>query len=306
LHAFPLFVRKTREKAGTIRGERGRILHGLKVSPELYSELLNANHSNAAFPSMLDDLWRAGLVIFSGFTATDALCVLGKMTLRDPAVALSKWGARVFAAKYAVCSSEEEFSRQVVELMNAKLAAFIARDTLERIGVSIEDDDGKSGIPPLLRCILGLNERNQWAPKLSMKINYPIVAVGTPIAAYSHLLENVLGADCLIPEFCGIASAIGAAVSTPWMIREVEITKSMENETFNLHVSDSLKIFESLNDAVHEGMREMTEIMKNDAAQIGIECPQIEVTRRDKAVEMSNGGSLYLGTTLIFEMKDVR
>ncbi|MDR1509382.1 MAG: hydantoinase/oxoprolinase family protein [Synergistaceae bacterium] len=300
-----MFVRKTAKSHESLKGEYARIMHGLDSSPVRYSDLINANFSNPSFISYMEDLWRSGFVIFSGFTPTDAICALGGIDIGNAALGAARWGAGILALNYRERLDEKEFSKKVVQTVNENFAAFIVQDALERGKIS-----GDIGLrperSPLIRGFLGINEAGPGMPEISMKIHTPFIVVGAPAMAYSERAGELFDAICVTPPLCGVASAIGTAISEQWSVREIEITKPTDDERYHLHLPTGAKVFFSLEDALNGGILEMTALLKSEAAKSGIDEPVIEVTRKDLKTEMVNGNSLYWGTKLIFETREFK
>jgi hypothetical protein len=298
-----MFVRKTAKNHKSLKGEYARILHGLDFSPVRYSDVINANFSNPSFISYMEDLWRSGFVIFSGFTPTDAVCVLGGIDIDEAALRLARWGAGILASNYEDRLNEEEFSKKVIRTVNENFAAFIVQDVLERGKVS-SDIGLRPEKSPLVRGFLGIDDAGQWTPEISMKIHTPFIVVGAPATVYSGRAGELFDAVYVTPPLCGVANAIGTAISKPWSVREVEITKPADDERYYLHLPTGAKVFFSLEDALKDGVLEMTALLKSEAVKNDIDEPVIEVTRKDSKTETVNGNSLYWGTKLIFEMRE--
>ncbi|MGB9927403.1 MAG: hydantoinase/oxoprolinase family protein [Methanosarcina sp.] len=166
--------------------------------PVSFGDLLIALKKRPS-PSILDSLIQKRLIQAIGFTPTDALHVLGEYTEWD--VEAAKIGASMLGRMFK--QSPEVFSEEV----KRRVAHNVAEDLIAYL---IE------GMPrnEIDRVLMGKNFTR-------FTVGIPVVLLGGPVKAYVKLLEELVSAEFIVPEYADVGNAVGALVGKG--IKRVEL-----------------------------------------------------------------------------------
>lgn len=307
---MPFFVRRTAREASFTELEMRRLLERIGTTPLAWAEIAADYRSPQVPTALLHELWKRGLVSFYGFTPTDALVALGRLTADAPHAAdAARQGAELLAA-VAGMKHARDFCIATTEQTARLFAAAIAADALARNGIPT---DARAPLDdPLLAAVLGCDGDAHADLSLSMRLHGPVVTIGAPAAAYAHHIPARLGTQCVAPADGAVAGAVGAAVSTVWLKWQVEINPTPEKTAHRAHVPGCVRDFDDLEAAVRFATQETAERLRGEAKEAGIRDPQVRSTRAEKRVDLTAGGAtndektLYLGTTLYFEVYEAQ
>ncbi len=226
--------------------ERG-LIEILKAEPQ---SLYEVRKKTGIYPyefntKRLEDM---NIIMPIGFTPTDALHVQGVYTEYD--VEAAKIGAEILAKRAEM--DVETFTKKVIKEVENKIAFQILMKLIyEKIRKS---NDHSSEIFDLLidNFLKGIN-RDDFICNILVK--KPILAIGAPVEAYFPNIATMLNTRLVIPEYTGVANAIGAIISD--VIETIEFLiepklgfAHMENPPCLLYSSLGRKEFETLKEAV--------------------------------------------------------
>lgn len=207
------FVRTSLRPIELKAGEREIYRHIGKEEPVSFGDLLIALKKRPS-PSILDSLVQKRLIQAIGFTPTDALHVLGEYTEWDTEA--SKIGASMLGRMLK--KSPEEFSEEV----KRRVAHNVAEDIIAYL---IE------GMPrnEIDRVLLGKNFTR-------FTVGIPVVLLGGPVKAYVKLLEELVSAEFIVPEYADVGNAVGALVGKgikriELLIKTKVVSRSPEEKT---------------------------------------------------------------------------
>jgi len=191
------FVRTSLRPIELKAGER-EIYRHIGKEPVSFGDLLIALKKRPS-PSILDSLIQKRLIQAIGFTPTDALHVLGEYTEWD--IEASIIGASMLGRMLK--KSPKEFSEEV----KRRVAHNVAEDLIAYL---IE------GMPrnEIDRVLLGRNFTR-------FTVGIPVVLLGGPVKAYVKLLEELVSAEFIVPEYADVGNAVGALVGKG--IKRVEL-----------------------------------------------------------------------------------
>jgi N-methylhydantoinase A/oxoprolinase/acetone carboxylase beta subunit len=249
---------------------------------------------------------RMGLVIFSGFTPTDAAHVLGYSDHwnREGAEIAAKIWARQMRHVYglgrwqegdAVTPCEDVFSRVVLRVGQSLIDAGLNQhDLLDEVQA-----EGLSGILSELvfnpRVSIDTGEGSSSLFKLNFASNHPVVAVGAPASTWYPQVSEQLQTELVIPENAEVANAYGAVMGSVIQRAHVTITQP-KNGTFLLHGKSSPRKFSDLGQAICCAEEIATEEARGLAAAAGAELIETSLQRVDNHVEHDIDGVLFLET----------
>lgn len=235
------------------------------------------------------------LVMRSGFTPTDALHALGRLSIWDRRA--SELGAQLLASRKGL--SVEEFCEQVVEGVSDRVATEIVSKILSD-EVELPNWEQEPTAAAMLARALGNVTNSDLACFLSLE--RPVVAIGAPVEAYLPQVAEHLHTDLVITPHAGVANAVGAVVGGVVQQARVIIRPLHGEEDFRVHLGDGIHDFTALDAAIDYARDVVIGHIKEQARQAGAEQVEVKMVRFDKTlpVALGWGQSVYLGTDLTF------
>lgn len=174
----------------------------------------------------LASLERRGLVIFSGFTPTDAAHVLGLSThwhVEAAQLAALSW-ARRMRRQYGIGRWAEDDAEGPSRDVFQRVVKAIATKLVE---AGLHDADTNRDPAQLAHSLAGLilqqgQRDNASVFTLNFSPDAPVVAVGGPAASYYPSVGEALGARVMLPANGEVANAIGTVLGQ--VIQRVHVT----------------------------------------------------------------------------------
>ena len=261
---------------------------------------------NRNYARALAKLKRLGLAIYSGFTPSDAVHVLGINSHWDRHAA--ELSARIwmrqmrFLYGYGKWDSDdiETACRQVYDLVTDSI-----RRLLVEVGLNEFDLSGKSAmangiVDTITRMVIGSHENRGRKPlfNLDFASDYPIVAVGAPAASYYPDVADSMFIGLHLPEHGDVANAFGAVMGSVIQRAQVTVTQP-QHGTFRLFHEDQPQNFESLEAAKREASEIATRIARQKALEAGAIDPSVTLAYDEVHVKDDVDGELFLESTVI-------
>jgi len=258
------------------------------------------------FARALARLKRLGLAIYSGFTPSDAVHVLGINSHWDAHAA--ELSARIwmrqmrFLYGYGKWESDdvEAACTQVYDLVIATI-----RRLLIEVGLNEFDLSGKSAratgiVDTITRMVIGTHENKGRKPlfKLDFAGDYPIVAVGAPAASYYQRVADSMHIGLHLPEHADVANAFGAVMGSVIQRAQITVTQP-QHGIFCLFHGDNPKTFESLAAARAEAEQLVSGLAREKAIEAGAIDPSVTLKYNDIHVRDEVDGELFLESTVI-------
>jgi len=254
----------------------------------------------------LAKLKRLGLAIYSGFTPSDAVHVLGINThWNTHAAELSAriWMRQMrFLYGYGKWDSDdvEAACTQVYDLVTSTI-----RRLLIEVGLNEFDLAGKSGktgaiVDTITRMVVGSHQTKGRKPlfKLDFASDYPIVAVGAPAASYYRDVADSMFIGLHLPQHGDVANAFGAVMGSVIQRAQVTVTQP-QHGTFCLFHEDQPKIFDNLDAARKEAQQIVSRVAEQKALAAGAIDPTVTLAFDDVHVQDEIDGELFLESTVI-------
>jgi len=261
---------------------------------------------NRAYARALAKLKRLGLAIYSGFTPSDAVHVLGiNSHWNRHAAELSAriWMRQMrFLYGYGKWDGDdvETACRQVYDLVTASI-----RRLLVEVGLNEFDLRGKSSkagalVDTITRMVIASHENQGRKPlfNLDFASDYPIVAVGAPAASYYKDVADSMFIGLHLPEYGDVANAFGAVMGSVIQRAQVTVTQP-QHGSFRLFHNDQPKSFESLAAAKQEAREIVVRIAQQKALDAGAIDPTVTLEYEDVHVRDNIDGELFLESTVI-------
>ncbi len=224
-------------------------------------------------------------------TPTDVLHALGRFASWNTEAAVE--GARVQARRMKV--QPEEFLDLVMKQIEEDLSLAVLQSLINREGNSLNlAEDAGSQI--FLKRFLSGNTTDGFGVKL--KLDYGIVAIGAPVAAYLPSISERFQAKLEIPPHAEVANAVGAAAGQ--VIESVRVLiKPGEEGGFLVHTPWERKAFVYLEEAESYALEKARKEAVQNALRAGAADPEVMV-KQDKIVSHVFGSNdeMYLETRI--------
>jgi N-methylhydantoinase A/oxoprolinase/acetone carboxylase beta subunit len=260
---------------------------------------------NREYARAMARLKRLGLAIYSGFTPTDAVHVLGiNSHWSKPAAELS---ARIWMRQMRYlygygrwdADNTEQACQQVYELVQSTISR-----TLIEVGLNeseFSDSARTKGVTEILtNMVLDRSQSHQQSPlfKLDFASDYPIVAVGAPAASYYRDVAESMQIGLHLPEHADVANAFGAVMGSVIQRAQVTVTQPQFG-TFCLFNNDQPQHFETLAAAKKCAEKIVLEEAERKALDAGAKSPQVTLSYEDIHVKDEIDGELFLESMII-------
>ena len=187
-------------------------------------------------------LERLGLVIYSGFTPSDATHVLGMSDHWSREAA--ELGARIWARQMRHlygCGNWEAGdavapSRQVFDLVVHEISCKLIEAGLNQHG-KLPDSRARNLTGLLADMVLQGHEEQPVSPLFEVRFapGYPLVAVGGPAADFFPDVARKLGMELVLPPNADTANAIGAVMGAVVQMAHVTVTQPEFGSYFLFH-----------------------------------------------------------------------
>jgi N-methylhydantoinase A/oxoprolinase/acetone carboxylase beta subunit len=283
--------------------ERRSLLGGLRAGPRLLTSLAK---EGPLVTQWIKALEARQIVLRSAFTPTDALHVLGRLSLWDAEA--SRIGARMLATQARgsgvragqVDLSLEALCERVVSGASDRVSKALVTKILGDEGAPPDWDREPSAEALLTRALGG---KSQSDLSCELKLRQPLVAIGAPVEAYMPRVADQLSTELVIPPYAEVANAVGAVTGS--VVQQIRVTiQPLDGDTFRLHLPDGVRDFSTLTESVRyaeETMAEKVEALAREAGGSTLSPEQIEVrTEREDRSAPVRGDRIYLGTEMTF------
>ena len=254
-------------------------------------------------------LQRKGLVIYSGFTPSDAAHVLGlcdHWCERSAQLAALLW-ARQMRHVYGLGNWQEHDaespSRHVFEQVSVRISRALIETGLHQFG-SLDLADTKNLTGLLADLVVRSGEASdqprpgQSLFQLKFAADHPVVAVGAPAAAFFPQAAARLGVELNLPENAHVANAYGAVMGSVVQRAQLTVTQPTHGR-FIVHSDDGPLEFSGRVDAM-ESARGLAEKKAMDLAlAAGALDPEIRISSTDNHVEHDVDGELFLESRIV-------
>lgn len=269
-------------------------------------ELDEAVKDDRALGRTLARLKRMGLVIYSGFTPSDAVHVLGLNNHwnREAAELSARLWMRQMRYLYGYGQWDAEdvnaACQQVYQLVHTQI-----RQLLVAVGMNIDSlHQGSVRFEQLIdavtRMIVGGSANANHKPlfKVEFGNDYPLIAVGAPAATYYGEVASSLNLQLHVPEHAEVANAYGAVMGSIIQRAEVTLTQPQQGEFMLFHSGEPL-CFYSLQEAREHAEQLVREEAGRRIIEAGASSHEIRVSFDDVHVRDSGDGELFLQSRVI-------
>lgn len=267
-------------------------------------ELESLVETNRSMMRAIARMERLGLVIYSGFTPSDATHVLGMSTHWN--IQAAQLGAKIWARQmrhlYGFGNWEVGDAiapcKEVFDLVTRNISQKLIEAGLNQHG-KLADSQSQNLTQLLADIILKRDPTSKVSPLFQVRFakNYPIVAVGGPAPDFFPEVARLLEVDVHIPNNADTANAIGAVLGAVVQIVHITVTQPELGVFILFHKDEPIK-FENLNIAIERA----TEIAKKEARDMAQKAGAISIETKIKQsanhIKHDIDGELFVSTTI--------
>ncbi|MDD9857934.1 MAG: hydantoinase/oxoprolinase family protein [Gammaproteobacteria bacterium] len=244
-------------------------------------------------------LERMGLVIYSGFTPSDATHVLGMSAHWDaPAAHL---GAKIWARQMRHLYGCGDWPagdavapcRQVFDLVAREISGKLIEAGLHQHG-KLPDSRARNLTGLLSDMVLG-GGRSLF--RIEFAGGYPLVAVGGPAPHYFPAVAEALGMELHLPPHAEIANAVGAALGAVVQTARVTVIQP-EFGVFYLFHNRQPMTFEQLEPALRKAAELAAREAADLAAAAGAADIETRIERDGSPIKHDIDGELFVSATV--------
>ena len=263
-------------------------------------------HENRQYARALSKLKRLGLVIYSGFTPTDAIHVLGKNSHWNSQAA--ELSARIWMRQmrflYGFGKWEQDDAEaacaQVYDLVTATIRRLLVEVGLDETGHGVSPGKMSDLVEIITSMVVQSHDNKSRKPlfNLDFASDFPIVAVGAPAASYYRDVASSMHIDLYLPEHADVANAFGAVMGSVIQRAQVTVTQPLFG-TFCLFHEDQPQEFKTLDAAKQQAREIVTSLARKKAVEAGAIDPTVTLDYEDLHVKDEIDGELFLESTVI-------
>ena len=260
---------------------------------------------NQEYARALARLKRLGLAIYSGFTPSDAVHVLGINSHWSQSAA--ELSARLWMRQMRYlygygrwdADNAGQACQQVYELVQSTIAQSLIEVGLNQSKFS--DSARTRGVTEVLtKMVLNSGQENKAKPlfKIDFASDYPIVAVGAPAASYYRRVAESMHIGLHLPEHADVANAFGAVMGSVIQRAQVTVTQPQFG-TFCLFNNDQPQHFGTLAAAKKCAEGIVLQEAERKALDAGAKNPQVTLSYEDIHVNDEIDGELFLESMIV-------
>jgi N-methylhydantoinase A/oxoprolinase/acetone carboxylase beta subunit len=256
----------------------------------------------------IGNLQRMGLVIYSGFTPTDAAHVLGLSSHwnREAAELAALIWARQMRQVYgmgrwqsgdAVTPSQDVFAQ-----VNQRIGLALIEAGLHQHN-KLDRFESKSLTGLLAELVYESSHTPDKKPDagslfhLRFAADYPVVAVGAPAATFFPDAADHLGIDLTLPEHAEVANAFGAVMGSVVQRAHVIVTQPLHG-MFIVHSDQEPIQFSKLEEATETAKSIAAAKVQGMAQAAGADVMNIKLSQDENHVHNDIDGDLFLETRI--------
>jgi N-methylhydantoinase A/oxoprolinase/acetone carboxylase beta subunit len=226
----------------------------------------------------LKRLVERGLVQLAGVTPSDASHVLGRVMEWDTGAArkgLQLFGRRRTGSGNVLSNNEEDVARMIVDRLTHQTGLALLETAFA------EEEQGFDAEPEVLARHMLMQRGmagHRGLVKLETGLSVPVVGLGASAPSYYPAVGELLCCEMILPQYAGVANAIGAVVGRVTMRQSGTITSPSEGK-YRVHLVEGPQDFGDQ----HAALDMLEEVLRRaaiaDAQAAGAEDIQVSVAR---------------------------
>lgn len=226
----------------------------------------------------LKRLVERGLVQLAGVTPSDASHVLGRVMEWDTGAArkgLQLFGRRRTGSGTVLSNSEEDVAQMIVDRLTHQTGLALLETAFA------EEEKGFDAEPEVLARHMLMQRGmagHRGLVKLETGLSVPVIGLGASAPSYYPAVGDLLGCEMILPDYAGVANAIGAVVGRVTMRQSGTVTSPSEGK-YRVHLAEGPQDFGDQ----HAALDMLEEVLRGaaiaDAQAAGAEDIQVSVSR---------------------------
>ncbi len=224
-----------------------------------------------------------GVIREAGFTPSDAAHVLGLHDAWDKTAA--EKAAQLFARKRnrkgrLIADDAQALAQAVIDRLTHRSAEVLLEAALIKDGISAGTTS------PLIAAALVGHKGNA---RINIGVDLPVIGLGASAATYYPAIAAKLGAPSVVPEFAGVANAVGAVAGRIRIEKTLTITQP-HADAYRVHTAEDPPDFRDLNAAKDFASKTLLETVTAEAASAGADEIETTLSYDEKAPDI--GGQI--------------
>lgn len=241
-------------------------------------------------------LEREGIVMRAGLTPTDIMHLKGDFTRYDSKA--SALGAQYVAQ--CLGSSPEKLYEKVYREVELKLYSNIVRVLLQNKYPHLE----KTGLSPDIEMLITESFRKKDHGIINFMFQTPsaLVGIGAPIHIFLPNVARALHTEYVVPQYAGVANALGAIVGNVSAVYTIEIKPKMlpdKKLIFTVYGKEKNNVFTEQNEAELEAAREARNCAIAEAKSRGAGDDLNVSSEVFRDIAKTAQGEMYLGSRAV-------
>jgi N-methylhydantoinase A/oxoprolinase/acetone carboxylase beta subunit len=249
-------------------------------------------------------LQRKGMVIYSGFTPSDAAHVMGlsehwcEPAARLGALIWSRQMRHVYGFGRWPAGDAEAPCRQVFEKVGQRISQVLIEAGLHEHGQLDHSDAGN--LTGLLAGLVFESSRRQGQSHASGSLfdlkfaaDFPVVAVGAPSRTFFPDAASRLGVELILPERAEVANAYGAGMGSVVQRAHITVTQPLHGR-FIVHSDEGPLQFSDLESATGKAEQIVVQKAREMCESAGAVSMDISLSRDENHVDNDLDGALFL------------
>jgi N-methylhydantoinase A/oxoprolinase/acetone carboxylase beta subunit len=240
-----------------------------------------------------------GFVQMSALTPTDASHALGNSSFWDKEAAskaIDLFARRRSGSGELLAGSTSEMAEIIISQLTKQTSNSILEMAFSEEEVGIANTPDILAQHPITQ--LGLNGYRNLL-KIDVGINKKIIGLGASAATYYPAVGKKLNCDVILPEYAGVANAIGAVVGKITM-REMGVVSSPSEGKYLVHFDGKPVNFNNEKDALKTLEKKLTQKSIAKAKEAGAENVSVNIDREVKTAKIENR-SVFVEARILVE-----
>ena len=278
------FIRRIKAFTGLVLSERDDKVY--KRIDEQFSPMSDVIKSRLDMQSVLK-LVAIGVAQISAVTPSDASHVLGKSSAwdREAAIkALDLFRRRRGGSGELLAGSPAQMAQRIVFQLTEQTSCSILEMAFSEEKIDFGNMPGVLAQHPLTR--IGL-EGHRDLIKIDVGINKKVIGLGASAPTYYPAVGDKLNCEVILPEYAGVANAIGAVVGKIVM-RETGVISSPSEGKYLAHLDGKPINFNNEAEALQVLEEKLTEKSIKKAKEAGAENVTVNIDREVKTANIEN------------------
>lgn len=240
-----------------------------------------------------------GLVQLSGLTPSDAAHALGLANAWDAnaaRMALTLFGRRRTGAGEMLAADPADMARIIIDQLTHQTG-------LALLECAFTEEEAPFGPPATELARHSLMQRglagHRGLIKVETGLAVDVIGLGASAPTYYPAVGELLGCKMILPQYAGVANAIGAVVGRVMIRKRGTITSAGEGR-FRVHLDTAPEDFSTLETAIKRLEKHLTELAITDAQASGVDDIEIAATHDIQSAK-TEGREMFMEATIVVE-----